>query len=62
MTFKLEFETDNASFKADRSAAICQVLREVAETIPVRGSEEGVIHDIDGNRIGRYEVTDEVDA
>ncbi len=54
MTFKLEFDTGNASFKADRSAAICQILRDVAETIPVRGSEEGVIHDTDGNRIGQY--------
>ena len=54
MTLKIEFETENAAFE-HREAETARILREIAGRV-VLGSTEGSIHDINGNRIGQYEL------
>lgn len=55
--FKLEFGTDNAAFDdIDEPAEIRRILKEIAGRI-VLGSTSGNIYDINGNRIGSYELT-----
>lgn len=55
--FKLEFGTDNAAFDdIDGPAEIRRILKEIAGRI-VLGSTSGNIHDINGNKIGHYELT-----
>lgn len=54
--FKLEFETDNAAFETDAAAEANHTLQEIAGCLRA-GYTEGIIRDINGNRIGRYELT-----
>jgi len=53
--FKLEFGTDNAAFEY-REAETARILREIAGWI-VHGKTTDLLHDINGNIIGRYELT-----
>jgi hypothetical protein len=59
--FKLEFETDNAAFETDTTAEVSHVLREIAGRIKQADATAneiiGTIRDVNGNRIGRYELT-----
>lgn len=58
MTLKIEFETDNAAFDdINGPAEIRRILSEIAGRI-VLGSVSGNIRDINGNRIGKYELTE----
>lgn len=54
--FKLEFETDNEAFGTDTAAETNHLLQEVAGSIRA-GYTKGLVRDSNGNRIGRYELT-----
>ena len=54
--FKLEFGTDNAAFDDDIEEATISTLQDVAASMRA-GYTEGIIRDINGARIGRYELT-----
>lgn len=54
--FKLEFETDNAAFETDAAAEANHILQEIAGSLRA-GYTEGIIQDRNGNKIGRYELT-----
>lgn len=53
MTVKIEFETDNAAFEDPTEAG--RILRKVSVQIDA-GMPSGTIRDINGNRVGKYEV------
>jgi len=56
MTVKIDFKTNNAAFDGDdKPVEIARILREIASRV-VLGSTEGTIHDINGNKIGKYSV------
>lgn len=54
--FKLEFRTDNAAFDNNKKEEISRILREIAGSV-YQGYTEGIIRDINGNIMGRYELT-----
>ena len=58
--FKLEFETDNAAFD-NLEAATNNTLREIAGYI-IAGYTEGIVRDSNGNKIGSYALTQQVQA
>lgn len=58
--FNLELETDNAAFMDGRSAEIARILRTIARNIEIisqRGDAAGVVLDINGNKVGRWELS-----
>jgi hypothetical protein len=55
---KLEFETDNAAFDEYPAGEASQILKEVADRI-VSGDLSGDIRDVNGNKIGHYELETE---
>ena len=57
--FTLKFDTDNDAFQnGDREFEIRRILHEVAEKIQytISYDEEGIIHDINGNKVGSWEL------
>lgn len=62
MTFKLEFETDNAASEEYRAEEVSRILSEVADRVANGLDDAGTIHDINGNRIGQYAMTEETGA
>lgn len=62
MIFKLEFATDNAAFDKDPAYETSRILREVAGRVANGIDDAGTIHDIDGNNIGQYALSEEAGA
>lgn len=58
--FKLTIKTANAAFGEEAGdqpyAEIARILREVA-TVVERGTRGAPIHDINGNRVGSFDLT-----
>jgi hypothetical protein len=54
--FEVKFSTENAAFGEDRAEEICRILKEVEAKVKA-GYEDGSIRDINGNRIGQWEIT-----
>jgi hypothetical protein len=50
--FTVTFETDNAAFE-DYETEVARILRAVAKQVE-SGSFGGVIHDVNGNRVGNW--------
>lgn len=57
--FKLEIETDNATFDGDhnRDAEVARILRDIASKIEL-GYGGRLIYDINGNKVGRCDHED----
>ena len=54
MGFELEFDTTGDAFLDDGHASeVARILKSVADSVEA-GNLHGVIHDVNGNRIGRY--------
>lgn len=62
MSVKIEFETENAAFEDDRAAETARIIHEIADRIADGWTVDiiGNIRDINGNQIGRYELTEAV--
>ena len=58
MSVKIEITTDNAAFGSDPGYEVARILRELANQIAL-GSEYRVLMDINGNRVGLYEMEDD---
>lgn len=58
MTFKLEFNTDNAAFDEGPHTESAGILKAVAQKV-ILGMRAGHIHDTNGNKIGRWELDHE---
>lgn len=57
MRFNLDFDMDNAAFEGDAAEGeVARILRNIAEKIEIAGLTEGAVYDINGNRVGAYEV------
>jgi len=60
--FTLEIETSNAAFgdddRQEKLAEIARIIRLLADRLD-NGQDEGKVHDINGNRVGTFELTDE---
>ena len=54
MTLKIEFETDNSAFN-DPATEISRILMIIAKSV-ANGNTAGSIRDINGNRIGQYDI------
>lgn len=52
---KIEFETTNSAFDDYGDREIIRILATIAEKVE-RGVEEDIILDIDGNKIGKWEL------
>jgi hypothetical protein len=59
MEFNVHFECDNAAFDDAPRYEISRILKELAERIEDGGDWTGVIRDVNGNRIGEFELTGE---
>jgi len=54
----IEFATDNEAFQDDNLAyETARILREVAKRIVVDGRSKGACIDINGNTVGKWEVS-----
>ena len=53
MSIEITFHTRNAAFEAQRPEEICRILEIIKEKV-MRGAEGGVIHDVNGNRVGEW--------
>lgn len=54
--FRLEIETDNAAFEEDPSAEVARILAVAAVRIK-GGYTAGELRDINGNFVGRFDLT-----
>ena len=54
--FKLEFKTDNAVFVEFLEGEINEILSDVGESV-IQGNTDGLIHDHNGNTIGKWSLT-----
>ena len=52
---KIEFKTDNQAFEDYKEGEIARILCKIARAIE-NGSTSGSVMDINGNRIGKWEV------
>lgn len=60
MKFTLSFDMDNAAFEAP-AAEVARILDTVADKVLNQGVDDGVgglIYDVNGNRVGVWEVLD----
>lgn len=55
MRFKINIETDNAALADDGESEIVRILRKIANRIE-EGERDGLVHDINGNRVGHWDV------
>ena len=51
---RIEFKTDNAAFDEYRALGIADILNGIANQIEHHWCTEGVIRDVNGNRIGTW--------
>ncbi|TFH43869.1 MAG: hypothetical protein E4H01_11545 [Lysobacterales bacterium] len=59
-TFTLSFTTENAAFDQLRLHEVARVLRDVADNCEARdveSSHSSPVFDINGNRIGEWQIT-----
>lgn len=52
---KLQFETDNSAFESCGATESARILRAIANRIE-SGDLDGAVMDINGNRIGKWEL------
>ena len=57
MKIAIEFTTDNDAFAEDRAHEVDRILAKVQSGVYV-GNDRGLIHDINGNRIGVWTIED----
>ena len=55
--FTLKFSTDNAAFTENPNEEIARILKRVADKI-TNYQTEGFILDINGNKIGKFKLTE----
>lgn len=64
--FKLQFSTANAVFDGmERNSEIARILRNLAisvENLPDSDGVEWLVYDINGNRIGRLELSEQEES
>ena len=53
--FTIDSSTGNAAFDDDAGAEVARILRDVATALE-RGTRSAPLHDINGNRVGRFEL------
>lgn len=58
--FKIEFATDNAAFEGC-APEVARILRAVADLVE-DGATSGLARDFNGNAVGSWELTEEVDT
>jgi len=54
-TFSISIDTGNAAFEDDAGAEVARILRDVATALE-RGTRGAPLHDINGNRVGRFDL------
>jgi hypothetical protein len=54
--FELKFLTDNAAFDDDPRGEIARILRKLADDIDNGSQTEGGLYDLNGNRVGAFEI------
>jgi hypothetical protein len=60
MKFTLTFDMDNAAFE-EPAAEVARILERIADKVAWEGVDDGVggpILDVNGSRVGSWEVTD----
>ena len=57
MEFNLKFSMDNAAFSDYPEGEISSILRKVIKQVD-DGNEDGRIGDTNGNKVGKWEVTE----
>ena len=71
MAFTLKIDTDNAAFYDDSDGndfdpgpELARLLRNLADTLdsPEVHDDSGTVRDINGNRVGTWEITEEGEA
>lgn len=60
MTFKLEFETGNAIFSEDPDGEVCRILANIQVKV-YAGLARDAIRDVNGNTIGKWSYTLDLD-
>ena len=58
MKFELKMDCDNSAFEPDHRLEIARILVAVADRMVNEGRDGGVCVDVNGNRVGEWEVTD----
>jgi len=53
--FSIQFETDNDAFKKNESAEVMRILKTIISDLRA-GSETNGVCDINGNRVGGWEL------
>ena len=53
-TFKIEFECDNAAFSEYPQAECVRILNDITDKLTYNGQTDGIIFDVNGNRIGQW--------
>ncbi len=56
MKAKIEIEMSNAAFEEAPASELARILRELANRVEGDGDELGLIRDINGNTVGKFEV------
>ena len=56
--FKIEIETGNAAFEDDRNMELARILRQIAERLE-NGENTGWVRDINGNKVGKFEIEED---
>lgn len=53
---KLKIEMENQAFSEEPNYEVSRILKELADKIENRGIDTYVLHDINGNSVGEFEV------
>lgn len=57
--FRLQLDTDNAAFEGeDKAPEIARILKVLASKIEHHGETAGAVHDVNGNAVGKYRLTE----
>jgi hypothetical protein len=56
MKLKLRLKGEGGAFAVRPASEIARILREVARRIEEDGDDEGLLRDINGNRVGEWTV------
>lgn len=59
--FRLQFDTDNAAFMPDDMIESARILRTIADAMDKHGRDHGNCVDSNGNKVGRWYLTKDVD-
>lgn len=52
---RIQFRTSNAAFQGRRKSESARILREIAEKLE-EGHDEGIIQDVNGNKVGSWNL------